>query len=335
MKNVTIFLLAFFAIQTVVAQKTTPEQYINQYGDIAIKEMQRSGVPAAITLAQGILESESGNSELAAKSNNHFGIKCKSTWEGARVYHNDDATGECFRKYETVQQSYIDHSDFLKINGRYATLFQLDPLDYVGWAKGLKKAGYATNPQYAQKLISLIERYNLNEYSKGQKTATDKETVLVDKINDQKTYNNDSGLSESESIKKVDLGYEATIEKVFYINETKVIYAPEGSSLFAIAEKYDVSLSKIYDFNDMNKKTEDILGNDQLIFLQRKRKQGAFEFHVVKLNETLIDIAQVEGVRLESLLKYNNLSQNQIPMLGEKIYLKAKQTVTPKIISKK
>jgi LysM repeat protein len=334
MKCVVITIVLFCSVQMGVAQRSTPEQYINQYANIAIKEMQRSGVPAAITLAQGILESESGNSELAAKSNNHFGIKCKSTWEGAKVYHNDDANGECFRKYETVEQSYIDHSDFLKVNGRYASLFELDPLDYSAWAKGLKKAGYATNPQYAQKLIGIVERYNLNEFSRGQqvnvamRSKEDEKTIDVPK--EGLSMNNEDVIA-----KKTNLAYEISVDKAFYINETKVIYAPEGSSLLAIAEKYNISLSKIYDFNDMVKNGNDILIQDQLIFLQRKRKQGAFEFHVVQSNETLIDIAQTEGVRLESLLKYNNLSQNQIPMVGEKIYLKAKQKVTPKIISKK
>ncbi len=334
MKCVIIMIVLFCSVQSGLAQKSTPEQYINQYANIAIKEMNRSGVPAAITLAQGILESESGNSELAAKSNNHFGIKCKSTWEGAKVYHNDDATGECFRKYETVEQSYVDHSDFLKVNGRYASLFELDPLDYIAWARGLKKAGYATNPQYAQKLISIIERYNLNEFSKGLKYTVASKSNEVEK--NMEAPKEEITITEKEGVgTKPSLNYEASVDKTFYINETKVIYAPAQSSLLAIAEKYNISLSKIYDFNDMLKNGEDILMQDQLIFLQRKRKQGAFEFHIVKLNETLIDIAQVEGIRLESLLKYNNLSENQMPMVGEKIYLKAKQTVTPKIISKK
>ena len=133
---------------TATAQRNSIEEYIEQFKDIAINEMKRSGIPASITLAQGILESENGNSELVKKSNNHFGIKCKSTWSGESVTHDDDATGECFRAYTNAGESYRDHSDFLKANKRYGSLFNLDPVDYEGWAKGLKKAGYATNPKY-------------------------------------------------------------------------------------------------------------------------------------------------------------------------------------------
>ena len=128
---------------------------------MAIREMQRTGVPASITLAQGILETEAGKSDLVIRSNNHFGIKCKSSWTGEKVYHDDDAQGECFRKYSDAEDSYKDHSDYLRTQPRYASLFSLDPLDYKGWATGLKKAGYATNPRYAQILIKYIEKYNL------------------------------------------------------------------------------------------------------------------------------------------------------------------------------
>ncbi len=139
--------------------------YINTYKEIAISEMQRTGVPAAITLAQGIHETQAGTSELVRKSNNHFGIKCKNTWTGDRVYHDDDARGECFRGYDVAQDSYRDHSDFLKGSARYSNLFQLDPTDYEGWAYGLKKAGYATNTKYSQILIRLIRDYNLQQYT--------------------------------------------------------------------------------------------------------------------------------------------------------------------------
>ncbi|MEI9957532.1 MAG: glucosaminidase domain-containing protein [Ferruginibacter sp.] len=143
----------------------TPEQYVAMYKDIAIREMKRMGVPAAITLAQGILETESGNSDLVKKSNNHFGIKCKSNWTGESVSHDDDAAGECFRLYKTAEDSYRDHSNFLRGNTRYGFLFKLDVKDYKGWAYGLKKAGYATNPSYPQILIKHIEQYNLQQYT--------------------------------------------------------------------------------------------------------------------------------------------------------------------------
>jgi len=147
------------------AQRTSVEEYIEQFRETAMNEMKRSGVPASITLAQGILESESGNSELVKKSNNHFGIKCKSNWGGESVTHDDDAAGECFRAYTNASESYRDHSDFLRVNKRYSALFDLDPADYAGWAKGLKKAGYATNPRYPDLLIKYIEQYELQQYS--------------------------------------------------------------------------------------------------------------------------------------------------------------------------
>lgn len=163
-----ILLLSMFFLSIFLklnAQKITQSQYIDSFKSIAISEMLRSGVPAAITLAQGILESESGNSELAIKANNHFGIKCKEEWTGEKMYHDDDEKGECFRKYKTVQESFIDHSNFLKYRPYYTSLFKLDPTDYKAWAKGLRDAGYATSRSYASQLIEIIERYNLNQYS--------------------------------------------------------------------------------------------------------------------------------------------------------------------------
>jgi flagellum-specific peptidoglycan hydrolase FlgJ len=163
--NKIIFIVAVFVSMHLNAQRTTQTEYIEQYKQLAMEEMKRSGVPAAITLAQGILESESGNSELAVKANNHFGIKCKETWTGETIYHDDDHRGECFRKYPSAEESYRDHSDFLKFRPYYTSLFALDPSDYKAWAKGLKKAGYATGPNYANQLIDLIERFDLNRYS--------------------------------------------------------------------------------------------------------------------------------------------------------------------------
>ena len=163
-RGITAILIFSFSLG-VSAQRTSIEEYVEQFRDIAMHEMKRSGVPAAITLAQGILESESGNSELVKRSNNHFGIKCKSTWAGDSVNHDDDAVGECFRAYSDASESYRDHSNFLRGNQRYASLFRLDPEDYRGWANGLKRAGYATNPRYPEQLIKYIEQYNLQQYT--------------------------------------------------------------------------------------------------------------------------------------------------------------------------
>ena len=165
MYRIVFTILFSLTFLTLKAQRISVEEYIVQFKDIAISEMKRTGVPASITLAQGILETENGNSELVKKSNNHFGIKCKSTWTGESVTHDDDANGECFRAYTNANESYRDHSDFLKANKRYSALFNLDPVDYAGWAKGLKKAGYATNPRYPDLLIKYIEQYDLQQYT--------------------------------------------------------------------------------------------------------------------------------------------------------------------------
>jgi len=174
-RNHSLFFLLFLSVRSHAQQKEVIANYITRYKDLAITEMNRTGVPAAITLAQGIHESGAGNGKLVLESNNHFGIKCKSNWTGESVKHDDDAKGECFRKYPRAEDSYKDHSDFLKNGQRYATLFSLDPADYKGWANGLKKAGYATNPQYPQVLIKLIEDYNLQQYTQialGQAAET-------------------------------------------------------------------------------------------------------------------------------------------------------------------
>lgn len=170
-----------FSFSALFAQREKVELYIAQFNEIAIKEMIRTGVPASITLAQGILESQSGESELVKRSNNHFGIKCKPEWTGPRTYHDDDERGECFRVYSTPEDSYKDHSDFLKTRAHYNFLFKIDPLNYEAWAKGLQKAGYATLTTYPQKLIKLIKDYNLNDYSKmALKKLTDTETKSED-----------------------------------------------------------------------------------------------------------------------------------------------------------
>src|SRR5688572_1051041 len=161
MKKMCIVIVIALLVQSALAQVISVEQYIEQHKDFAIREMKRMGVPAAITLAQGILETESGNSPLVKKSNNHFGIKCKTTWTAGGVSHDDDAAGECFRSYKDAESSYRDHSNFLRGSERYASLFKLNPTDYRGWAYGLKKAGYATNPRYPQILIKNIEKHNL------------------------------------------------------------------------------------------------------------------------------------------------------------------------------
>jgi hypothetical protein len=297
--------------------------YIDTYKAIAISEMKRTGVPASITLAQGIHETEAGTSELVRKSNNHFGIKCKDYWTGDKVYHDDDARGECFRSYSRAFDSYMDHSDFLKNSARYASLFQLDPTDYEGWAHGLRKAGYATNPKYAYILIKIINNYHLQDYTliaMGKMKPEDEWLASVKADN--------SPLLPEEPEVTASLPVVAVLEEPKYpegefkINETRVIYAKAGTSLLSIAEKYDVALKRLIDFNELTKEEDNSLPSGQLIFLQRKRKTGANEFHLVMDGESIYDICQREAIRLESLLEYNHLANGMQPAIGEKLYLR-------------
>ena len=339
----------FFLGNTVFAQRITVQEYIDTYKQLAMDEMLRTGVPAAIKLAQGIIETEAGNSVLVQKSNNHFGIKCKENWTGEKVSHDDDARGECFRKYPTPQDSYRDHSDFLRTRKHYHFLFDLDPTDYKAWAHGLKKAGYATNPQYPQILIRYIEQYQLNEYSllaMGKKqdgkelqgSATQANEVQsqaggnampvkqVEKSAAQEQQNIEKPKSEVATTAKKAIQYPSG---VFRINDTKVIYARQGSSLLAIAQQYQLPLQQLLDFNEMEE--QDLLMQDQLIYLQRKRRTGAAELHVVQEGETLHAIAQLQAIRLEALMEYNYLLSTQQPAKGEKLYLKAKAPAAPKL----
>lgn len=330
-KRIFAFLVAaaLTAGQGFAQSKTKIQDYINQFKEIAIAEMQRTGVPAAIKLAQGIHETGAGTSNLVVRSNNHFGIKCKTEWQGEKVYHDDDARGECFRKYDDPAISYKDHSDFLKNRAHYASLFQLDPTDYEAWAYGLKKAGYATNPKYPQILIKLIRDYNLQDYTMialGRKQLEANSPQWV-----KNSESTDMALGTSaEVVNKPKITYP---EGVFKINDTKVIFIQKGTSYLKIAEENNVSLARLLDFNDM--KDGDVALEDGLLFLQRKRKTGAAETHTVAPGETLYDIAQGEGIRLESLLQYNYLTPNVQPEAGEKLYLTASAPNMPKLANEK
>ncbi len=305
--------------------------YIATYQSIAISEMQRTGVPAAIKLAQGIHETTAGTSELVKKSNNHFGIKCKADWTGEKVSHTDDAPHECFRKYDDPFQSYRDHSDFLKNSSRYASLFKLDPLDYEAWAKGLKKAGYATNPRYPQIIIKLIETYQLQDYTLialGKMPPKDEQLAKnnIEENKDAAVSATSVEVLPSEKIVEEKRHYPSG---EFKIHDTRVIFAKSGTSLLSIAQQYNIPLAKILEFNEMNE-SETVL-KDELIYLQRKRKTGNNEFHIVMQGETLRDIAQEEAIRMESLLEYNHLQSYMQPAAGEQLYLKSKAPGMPRL----
>jgi LysM repeat protein len=325
MKKGILALFSVLVVQLITAQdEAVIREYITRYKDIAISEMQRTGVPASIKLAQGIHETFAGQSDLVLKSNNHFGIKCKTEWKGESVKHTDDAPNECFRKYSSAADSYRDHSNYLKGNERYASLFKLPPTDYSGWAYGLKKAGYATNPRYAPVIIKLIEEYHLQEYSfiamgKKAESGLDVAEISNPKTEEIKPVVNEV-IPEQAVIVKEDLPAPVYPTGEFKINETRVAFIAKGTSYLAIAEQYNVPLARIFEFNDM--KQAEALEKDQLIYLQRKRKTGNNEVHIVKPGESLHDIAQEEALRIESVLEYNHLSWNEKPAAGEKLYLK-------------
>jgi LysM repeat protein len=306
----------------------SPDQiynYINTYKLLAIAEMQRSGIPASIILAQGIHETQAGTSDLVIASNNHFGIKCKDNWSGPVAYHDDDARGECFRSYAAAEDSYRDHSEFLSQSPRYAFLFRINPEDYESWAYGLKKAGYATNIKYSQILIKLIQDYDLQKYS----------LIAMGKLPPEKT---DSGALAKELNRETIEGFfDSTLQKPtpsasypdgsFTINATKVVYVKSGVSLLSLSNQYTIPLARLIEFNEL--KQEDILNSNQLIFLQRKRKTGSTPFHIVQSGETMYNICQTEGIRYENILELNRLESGEEPAPGEKIYLQSMANTKP------
>jgi len=314
MKKTVLFTLLISACGLVHAQQISVDQYINTYKDLAIAEMKRSGIPASVTLAQGILETENGNSELVKMSNNHFGMKCKSTWRGETVTHTDDAPDECFRKYAKAEDSYRDHSDYLKTSPRYASLFELAPSDYKGWAYGLKIAGYATNPRYPQILITNIEKYNLLQYDvfTPDSSLTD---VAVEKMKPVPVAD-----------VPLNTGPEISLKNNSKLNGLKAYYAAKGTSLLAIATKADIPLVKLLDYNDLS--TDGLLKNECWIYLEKKAKQGNRDMYTSLQDETLYEIAQNNGIQLKSLAQINNVPEDARIKKGTKVKLRSSAQLT-------
>jgi len=310
MKQLIILALLILFISTSETQaqayrKNSTSEYIDSYKDLAVKEMKRVGIPASITMAQGILESGNGNSTLARKSNNHFGIKCHSDWKGKRVYHDDDAKGECFRKYKTVYESYIDHSEFLVGKKRYASLFEMKITNYKGWAKGLKKAGYATDPKYAHRLIDIIEKNKL---------------YLLD---ENKYWKKPESSSSEGNDNFVITPYNTHVVK--YNNGIKYIRVEEGDSFETVSEEFGLRPWELYNYNDLANSAD--MQEYRYIYIQGKKGKAhrSHEFHSVKEGETLHYIAQKYGVKQSRLLRFNNLNKNAKLKAGDKIYLRRKK----------
>lgn len=318
-KTAFISLLVVFSFAA-KAQKITPQQYIEIYKDLAIAEMIRTGIPASVTLAQGLLETESGNSELVKMSNNHFGIKCKKSWTGESVSHTDDAPNECFRKYSKAEDSYKDHSDYLKSSPRYASLFTLDPSDYKGWAYGLKRAGYATNPRYPQILITNIEKYNLQQYDNPVITPEASPNLALETAETIKPQ----AVAEAEQ----ELSVKENNAEKKSANGLKCVFANKGTSLLAVATKADVPLLKLLEYNDLAE--DGLLKNDQWLYLEKKLKQGKTETYTTTGNESLYEISQSTGVQLQSLSEYNKMSPSAIVQKGTVIKLRSQSATASK-----
>ncbi len=366
LKFICILLTSTILSMSGIAQTIGPETaaYINQYKNIAMQEQIRTGIPAAIKLGQAILESQTGKSRLATEANNHFGIKCKTEWRGPKIYHNDDANGECFRVYDNAEASYIDHSNFLKTRTHYAFLFKLDVRDFTSWAFGLKQAGYATNPNYPAQLIKAVNDYDLAQYTliaieqkkKGidfiitpaPAQVTDTPIKAAPVVQPAPTKEVSPTLTKELTPAPTKEVISTPTKEVLpapaptpapttvsllentkvTINHTKAILATKGSSLLAIASQQKISLSKLFEYNELAEMN--ILDQDRILFIEKKQKYGASENHTTIGTETLYSIAQKEGVLLSSVLALNApIAKDSILPAGQKIKLRAEVVSKP------
>lgn len=284
-------IIPLFAI--LLASAANPrEEYIEKYSGVAVSEMERTGVPASITLAQGLLESAAGNSTLARKANNHFGIKCHNDWTGECFHQDDDEKNECFRSYPAAEQSFRDHSDFLRFRDRYSSLFDLDPGDYKGWAYGLKKAGYATDPKYAEKLISIIEEYELSRFDSFK--AVPEAPSALERVTIVSSINEEVSVS--------------LRRPVYETNGVRYVLSMEGETYGKIARSYDLFKKEILRFNEADSDGE--LPAGTRVYIQKKKPRAArgLDKYVVDHDgETLSEISSRFAVSLKSLHNMNSL----------------------------
>jgi len=297
-RYIFFFFLMIFGLPVVLAQSVVWNQrfqdYFDTYKDVAIDQMHQYKIPASITLAQGVLESGAGRSELALKANNHFGIKCNG-WTGRKAYHDDDERGECFRAYNSVFESYKDHSEFLTTSQRYSRLFRLKLTDYKGWAKGLKSCGYATSPVYASKLIDIIEVYKLYQY----------DTV--------KAYG-----------KLRQQGEHINLRHIYTFNKNYYLYARRGDTFRTIAAEVDISYKKLARYNERDK--NDILEEGEVVWLHKKARKAPKSYkgklHRVQAGESMYSIAQKYGIRMKYLYKMNDLPPTYQIRVGDLLRLR-------------
>ena len=302
-----IFTLLFFCSTSMQAQYTNTAytEYFNKYKGLAIEHMNRHHIPASITLAQGVLESGAGKSKLAKEANNHFGIKCHGDWSGKKAYHDDDRPNECFRKYKNAEESFTDHSLFLTERPRYARLFQLDVRDYKGWARGLQSCGYATDPNYANKLIKIIEDYDLYQYDRNQGRTKKKEEQ-----------------PSAKPTKKEPAIYFDNPLQIYKDNGLIYVHARQGDTFKTIAEEMGFKESKLAKYNEVPKNYP--LDAGEIVYLQKKKTLAAkpnYE-HIVRGGESMYSISQKYGIQLSSLYKLNKKEPDYRPKEGDILRLR-------------
>ena len=316
-------------INAVAQDRTTKEQYIEQYKQLAIDDMEKYGIPASIKMAQALLESDAGNSRLARQANNHFGIKCKKDWTGETIHHDDDAPQECFRKYPSAQDSFHDHSEFLDRSPRYQGLFELDPLDYKAWAHGLKAAGYATNPKYPELLIKLIEDYKLYLLDKGE-VATEAIPAPAPKSEPVQTIVEEP-ISAPELVNaavQVDVdNYVLALHNrggydIYLNNGCEFVVAAEGDDINSLSQSLDISIKRLRKMNDLTLDGDFAGGEPVYIKPKAKRSENGHLLHTVREGETLHSISQTYGIRLKKLATMNHLTGDGRIFAGQQLKLR-------------
>ena len=326
-----LILAALFSLVTSAAYSQAydmrdVENYIEQYKETAITEMNRTGIPASITLAQGIIESGAGKSLLATEANNHFGIKCHTDWKGEGYHYDDDRKNECFRKYDSVLQSFHDHSDFLKYRQRYAVLFTYDPMDYKEWAKGLKACGYATNPKYAHILIQCIEDYDLHQWDLNEEDR-DEWFAQINNTDSEQKVDSSSVFIQKENALEVLLQKEDPASRIYVFNDIKCVNLREGESLQQLATTYEIGMKRLMRYNDISDPA--VFKPSDRIYIQPKRHNGEQKYHTVAEGETMFSIAHQHGIQLNKLYEKNKMKTGTQPAPGEEINLRDSRDEAP------
>ena len=302
---ITFSALSLVHVSFAKYKEMTREEYVQKWSETAVSQMMEHNIPASITLAQGILESASGNSELARKGNNHFGIKCHG-WEGKKMYKDDDAKNECFRVYKSADLSYQDHSAFLKKYDRYKFLFTYDVTDYKSWAKGLKRAGYATNPKYPERLITIIEDLGLQEYDRLVSPDLHVEPSIIA----EKSEKNES------KVKAHDV--------LIHSNKVKYIVAKDGDTFYQISKEFGISLKQLHRYNSFGSR-KDFLQKGDVVYIQPKKRRSLFKKKEIVLDKsmTIDELSQFSAVNKKSIKRLNDITNNDtVVASGEKVTLR-------------